>query len=540
MSRTAMPAWYMAMGVNAPCPVTSPTAHSFSPARIHSSTVTAPAVLSSPRLSTPRADRSDRRPTDTSGRSARRSTPAVTVNRSPSYATPDAPTPVYTEIPSASSASCTRVDASGSSIGSSRSMASTTVTATPNRAYACASSNPTAPPPSTSIDAGSVLASTASRLVQYGVPASPWIGGMTGAVPVASTTPRRASYVAPSTSTVPTPVSRPRPRTNRPPLPSNRSTATWSFQSSVASSRIRAATGSQSGATSACPAMPSTRRASATRWPPRITILVGTRPQYGPSPPTSVLSTPTTASPASASRPATSSPPTPRPRTTTSTCSVIRYPSFVSRTARRSASVLIESSDPATVCSHFAATRSPQRSPAHHKSVPSSPRYSNVVPPPDAGVSSNRSKTWGTGPRTSRKSIRSGRVNRTVSTVVATSRPRTGVWSAASTMSVPRSSTRTFSATARGCFPRYVAAMTLKTISRGASIARTCGSSWRTRRPTPRSGAITPVTRPTYPPTSAAPATVTPAAMANIIRPYGSGASSQCARDHKSVATGHR
>ena len=36
-----MPAWYIAMCVNAPTPVTSPTAHSRSPARIRSSTSSA-------------------------------------------------------------------------------------------------------------------------------------------------------------------------------------------------------------------------------------------------------------------------------------------------------------------------------------------------------------------------------------------------------------------------------------------------------------------------------------------------------------------
>ena len=41
-------------------------------------------------------------------------------------------------------------------------------------------------------------------------------------------------------------TSRPSPRTRRPPLPVNRSAATWSFQSSVASSRIRSATGARS------------------------------------------------------------------------------------------------------------------------------------------------------------------------------------------------------------------------------------------------------------------------------------------------------
>jgi hypothetical protein len=49
-------------------------------------------------------------------------------------------------------------------------------------------------------------------------------------------------------------------------LPTSRSTATWSFQSSVASSRIRAATGAQPGATRTSPAIPGIRRASASRF----------------------------------------------------------------------------------------------------------------------------------------------------------------------------------------------------------------------------------------------------------------------------------
>jgi hypothetical protein len=211
-------------------------------------------------------------------------------------------------------------------MASSRSRASTTVTVTPKRAYTWANSRPTAPPPSTISDPGRVLASTASRLVQYGVPVSPSSGGTAGSVPVATTTARDASKIWPPTATRPGPANRPWPRTNRPPLPTNRSTATWSFQSSVASSRMRAATGAQSGDTSACPAIPSTRRASASRSAARIIILLGTQPQYGHSPPSSFASMPTTDSPAWARRPATSSPPGPMPRTTTSTCSVIVVP----------------------------------------------------------------------------------------------------------------------------------------------------------------------------------------------------------------------
>ncbi len=57
----------------------------------------------------------------------------------------------------------------------------------------------------TTIDAGSSVSRTASRFVQYGVSARPSIGGTAGAVPVLSTTPRRATYVVPSTSTRPGP-----------------------------------------------------------------------------------------------------------------------------------------------------------------------------------------------------------------------------------------------------------------------------------------------------------------------------------------------
>ena len=94
----------------------------------------------------------------------------------------------------------------------------------------------------------------------------------------------------------------PWPRKNVPPLPVNRSTATLSSQSSVASALIRAATGAQSGCTCELPAMPGIRRPSASRSAARIIILDGTHPQYGHSPPTSLASTPATARPASARR----------------------------------------------------------------------------------------------------------------------------------------------------------------------------------------------------------------------------------------------
>ena len=116
-----------------------------------------------------------------------------------------------------------------------------------------------APPPSTISDRGTCSVSIASRLVQYGVPASPSMGGISGSVPVLITMPRPARNTrggapsGPVTVISPGAVIRPLPRANLPPLAVNRSTATVSSQESVASFLIRWATGAQSGATSAEP-----------------------------------------------------------------------------------------------------------------------------------------------------------------------------------------------------------------------------------------------------------------------------------------------
>ena len=58
------------------------------------------------------------------------------------------------------------------------------------------------PPPITASVAGTSVTFMASRLVQYGVSASPSIGGRAGSVPVLSTTPRAASNAS-----LPSPVS---------------------------------------------------------------------------------------------------------------------------------------------------------------------------------------------------------------------------------------------------------------------------------------------------------------------------------------------
>jgi hypothetical protein len=99
-------------------------------------------------------------------------------------------------------------------------------------------------------------------------------------VPVPTTMPFVAVYAVPSTSTRPGPEIEPVPRTKVAPLPVSRSTATWSFQVSVASSRIRFATTDQSAVTWPTePARPSTRRASASASAARTIIFDGMQPQ---------------------------------------------------------------------------------------------------------------------------------------------------------------------------------------------------------------------------------------------------------------------
>ena len=96
---------------------------------------------------------------------------------------------------------------------------------------------------------------------------------------------RRAASTVSPTVTLPGAVEPPPPRNERPPLAVNRSTATVSSQSSVASTRIRAATGAQSGVHRRRPGHARDRAApSASRLAARIIILDGTQPQYGHSP----------------------------------------------------------------------------------------------------------------------------------------------------------------------------------------------------------------------------------------------------------------
>jgi len=96
-------------------------------------------------------------------------------------------------------------------------------------------------------------------------------------VPVLITTPFVAVYVVSPTCTRPSPVSTPRPRRNPAPLSSSRFTATVSSQSSVASSRIRSATGVQSGVIVDEPAIVLTRPASRSVCAAAIIIFEGTQ-----------------------------------------------------------------------------------------------------------------------------------------------------------------------------------------------------------------------------------------------------------------------
>ena len=194
------------------------------------------------------------------------------------YETDSIRTPVSTWMPSAANASATTLLASGSTGPRMRSATSSTVTCTPKRENACASSAPIGPPPTTTSEPGASSARSTSRFVQYGVSASPSIGGAAGSVPVFSTTPFAAVYVAPFTSTVRGPVSRASPWTTSAPASLSRSTAIWSSQSVVASSRIRACTGAQSEVTVLRPANSGIRRPSASTSAARITIFEGMHP----------------------------------------------------------------------------------------------------------------------------------------------------------------------------------------------------------------------------------------------------------------------
>ena len=150
------------------------------------------------------------------------------------------------------------------------------------------------------------------------------------------------------------------------------------------------------------------------------------------------------------------------------------------RCGRRPASV-------ATVRSHDGATTAPHQAPSAHRSVPSSPRYSNAVPCRARAQLVALERRAGTGPLTSRNVTRRGRSKRTVSTVVTVRPGASGVKCAASTRSAPRSITSSLPRSARGVRPRYGAAMMSNTSSGGAAMSSAIGPSGRSLRPMPMS-----------------------------------------------------
>jgi hypothetical protein len=102
---------------------------------------------------------------------------------------------------------------------------------------------------------------------------------MAGLVPVPMTMPRRARSTSSPTVTSPGAAIVACPRKSVPPRSVNLSAATMSSQLSVASSRIRLATGAQLGEMTQAPAIPGIRRPSASRLAALIIILDGTQPQ---------------------------------------------------------------------------------------------------------------------------------------------------------------------------------------------------------------------------------------------------------------------
>ena len=199
----------------------SPMAQSRSPARIRSSVSSDWASGSSPTVSRPMSARLSR-PAATSSRSASIAAPPAVGRNVPSCSTRSSSTPVNTRDALAPRGA----GRSGRSTPAprrraNRSAASTTVTSTPNRASAWASS-PRWDRRRARPGCGQVGDLMTSRLVQYGVSARPSIGGTRGSVPVLRTTPRAAAYSTPSTSTTPGAARRPWPRTSRAPASSSR------------------------------------------------------------------------------------------------------------------------------------------------------------------------------------------------------------------------------------------------------------------------------------------------------------------------------
>jgi hypothetical protein len=121
--------------------------------------------------------------------------------------------PSITSTPFSRSDCSTSSLANGSSFGISRSPFSITETFEPSELYAWAISTPTTPPPRIASRSGTCFAVVASRLVHGFASRRPSIGGISGELPVATTTARRATSVSSPVRTLRSPSMRPAPRT---------------------------------------------------------------------------------------------------------------------------------------------------------------------------------------------------------------------------------------------------------------------------------------------------------------------------------------
>ena len=255
--------------------MTSPIAYSQSLARIESSTSTG-LPGSRPTLSSPMSSVLSLRPMATSSSSARTGPPSSSsrVTSPPSARTAVALVPRRTSTPFSRSDCSTSSLANRSSRGIRRSPRSISVTSDPSELYACAISTPTTPPPRIASRPGTSFAVVASRLVHGFASRKPSIGGISGELPVATTTALRAMSVSSPARTRRSPSRRPGARTTATFRFSSQ--GTWLESSSpwmISSRRFRTASTSRSPVTAS--RTPGMRRTSASSSPGRSSPLDG-------------------------------------------------------------------------------------------------------------------------------------------------------------------------------------------------------------------------------------------------------------------------
>ena len=197
---------------------------------------------------------------------------------------------------------------------------STCVTLAPNRAKACASSQPIGPPPSTTRRGGSLRRSQSDSEVRYRILSRPGIGGTKGAAPAAMTIERVVRRrVVPSSRRISTSQGDTifaSPMMHSTPICVKRSTE--SCGSMVFTTRwTRSMTSAKSNSATALLSPYSfARRIWASTRAVLISALEGTQPVFRQSPPISCFSTSVTFAFTTAAIRAATSPPEPAPITT--------------------------------------------------------------------------------------------------------------------------------------------------------------------------------------------------------------------------------